>query len=70
MVLQICSWNSSLKFWGKLLCACSLCAVSGANLQEVAIRVLDGGRDGAYYFCIAFKLHDQCIILEMINSDR
>ncbi len=53
MVLQICTWNSSLKFWGKLLCA-----VSGANLQEVAIRVLDGGRDGAYYFCIAFKLHD------------
>jgi hypothetical protein len=58
MVLQICSWNSSLKFWGKLLCACSLCVVSGANLQEVAIRVLDGGRDGGYYFCIAFKLHD------------
>ncbi len=47
-----------MKFWGKLLCACSLCVVSGANLQEVAIRVLDGGRDGAYYFCIAFKLHD------------
>ncbi len=48
-----------MKFWGKLLCACSLCAVLGANLQEVAIvRVLDGGRDGGYYFCIAFKLHD------------
>jgi hypothetical protein len=46
------------EFWGKLLCACLLRAVSGANLQEVAIRVLDGGRDGAYYFCIAFKLHD------------
>ncbi len=40
------------------MCACLLCAVSGANLQEVAIRVLDGGRDGAYYFCIAFKFHD------------
>jgi hypothetical protein len=36
------------------MCAC---LISGANLEEIAICGLDGGRDGTYSICIAVCPH-------------